>query len=87
MSSDHGSVASSPGVSRIAVLTLWFALLAGFIEAPEIGLPHRPASAMYAPTPRAPMTPRFCAPDAVPRMTLTRPNVSTNSMTKAMKEE
>ena len=33
MSSDHGSVASSPGVSRIAVLTLWFALLAGFIEA------------------------------------------------------
>jgi len=33
VSSDHGSVASSPGVSRIAVLTLWFALLAGFIEA------------------------------------------------------
>ena len=57
---------------------------AGFIEAPEIGLAHSPASAMYAPTPSAPMTPRFCAPDAVPRMTLTRPNVSTVSMTNAL---
>ena len=26
-------------------------LRAGFIDAPEIGLPHRPASAMYPPTP------------------------------------
>jgi len=33
VSSDHRSVASSPGVSRIAVLALWFALLAGLIEA------------------------------------------------------
>ena len=30
------------------------------------------------------MTPRFCAPDAVPRMTLTRPNVSTVSITNAL---
>ena len=38
---------------------------------------------MYAPTPKAPMIPRFCAPDAVPRITLTNPNVSTISMKKA----
>jgi len=50
---------------------------AGFIDAPEIGLPHSPASAIYAPTPIAPKIPMFWAPDAVPRMTLTRPRVST----------
>ncbi|HSR91229.1 MAG TPA: sulfatase [Gemmatimonadales bacterium] len=33
MNSDHPSVASRPGVSQIAVLALWFALLAGLIEA------------------------------------------------------
>ena len=29
------------------------------------------------------MIPMFCAPDAVPRMTLTNPKVSTISMTRA----
>ena len=56
---------------------------AGFIDVPEMGLPQRPASAMYPPTPSAPITPRFWAPDAVPRITLTRPNVSTVSIQNA----
>ena len=60
---------------------------AGFIEAPEIGLPHSPASAMYAPTPIAPMIPRFCAPEAVPRITLTRPKVSSVSIASARQSE
>ena len=47
---------------------------------PEIGLPQRPASAMYPPTAMAPNSPTFCAPDAVPRMTLTRPSVRTASI-------
>ena len=32
-------------------------------------------------------TPTFCAPEAVPRMTLTRPKVRTTSITKARNEE
>ena len=60
---------------------------AGFIEAPEIGLPHRPASAMYAPTPIAPMMPMFWAPDAVPKITLSRPNVRTVSIQNASSDE
>ena len=56
---------------------------AAFIDAPEIGLPHNPARAMYAPTPSAPIPPRFWAPDAVPRMTLTSPNVRTVSIHNA----
>src|SRR4029077_12465503 len=60
---------------------------AGFIDAPEIGLPHSPASAMYAPTPIAPKIPMFCAPDAVPRMTLTSPRVSTVSIRNASPAE
>jgi hypothetical protein len=35
----------------------------------------------------APSTPTFCAPDAVPRITLTRPSVSTDSIRNASKEE
>ena len=62
-------------------------VLAGFIDAPEMGLPHRPASAMYPPTPRAPKTPRFWAPEAVPRMTLTSPRVRTVSIRNASVEE
>jgi len=58
-------------------------VLAGFMDAPEIGLPHSPASAMYAPTPNPPMIPTFCAPDAVPRITLTSPIVSSISIQNA----
>ena len=53
---------------------------AGFIDAPEIGLPHNPAKAMYAPTASAAMIPMFCAPEAVPRITLTSPNVRSSSI-------
>ena len=53
---------------------------AGFIDAPEIGLPHSPAKAMYAPTASAAMIPMFCAPEAVPRITLTSPNVRSSSI-------
>ena len=56
---------------------------AGFIDAPEIGLPQRPARAMYAPTPIAPKMPMFWAPEAVPRITLTSPSVSTASISSA----
>jgi hypothetical protein len=35
----------------------------------------------------APHTPMFCAPDAVPRITLTKPSVSTDSIKNASSEE
>ena len=38
---------------------------------------------MYPPTPNAPTIPMFCAPDAVPRITLTNPNVKMNSIQNA----
>ena len=57
------------------------------MDAPEMGLPHNPARAMYAPTAIAPMTPTFCAPDAVPRMTLTNPRVRTASIRNASHPE
>ena len=60
---------------------------AGFIDVPEIGLPHNPARAMYPPTPKAPMMPMFCAPDAVPRITLTNPNVRISSIQNAAPAE
>ena len=60
---------------------------AGFIDVPEIGLPHRPANAMYPPTPNAPKMPMFWAPEAVPRMTLTRPSVRMNSIQNAAVDE
>ena len=53
------------------------------LDAPEIGLPHSPAKAMYPATPRAAMTPMFCAPDAVPRMTLSSPRVRISSIQNA----
>src|SRR4029077_5816816 len=51
----------------------------GFIDAPLSGLDHNPARAIYAPTATADSAPTFCALDAVPRMTLTKPMVSTAS--------
>ena len=60
---------------------------AGFIDVPEMGLPHRPARAMYPPTPMAPNRPTFWAPEAVPRITLTRPSVRMNSIQKAAPAE
>jgi hypothetical protein len=42
---------------------------------------------MYAPTPIAPKIPMFWAPDAVPRMTLTRPRVSMASIRNASNAE
>ena len=38
---------------------------------------------MYAATPSAEIGPRFCARDAVPRIVLTRPAVSTSSISIA----
>ena len=35
----------------------------------------------------APNTPMLCAPDAVPRITLTNPSVSTDSIRNASNEE
>src|SRR5215471_14618831 len=52
---------------------------AGFIDAPLTGEPHSPAKAMYPPTPNAASGPIACAPDAVPKITLTSPAVSTSS--------
>ena len=55
----------------------------GFIDAPLIGLAHSPASAMYPATPRAENVPTFWAPDAVPRMVVTSPQVRATSMRNA----
>src|SRR6478672_6400745 len=56
---------------------------AGFIDAPLIGLDQRPASVMYPPTAIADSGPTFWADDAVPRIVLTSPNVSSASVAVA----
>ncbi len=47
------------------------------------GAPQTDTRPMYAPTAMAPLMPTLRAPDAVPRMTLTRPSVSTASVSTA----
>src|SRR5665647_3327259 len=56
---------------------------AGCIDAPLTGLAHRPARAMYAPTPTADSGPMVGALDAVPKIVLTNPSVRRVSTTKA----
>ena len=46
-----------------------------------------PVASPGAPTPIAPIIPMFWAPDAVPRITLTRPRVSTASIRNASDAE
>src|SRR4029079_1445688 len=60
---------------------------AGFIDAPLTGDPHSPARAMQLPTPIAASGPICWAPDAVPRITLTSPAVSTISHSIAVTAE
>jgi hypothetical protein len=52
---------------------------AGFIEAPEMGAAHKPATIMQPPTATATLAPMLRAPEAVTRTTLTSPAVSTTS--------
>src|SRR5262249_8854604 len=60
---------------------------AGFIDAHQLRRRHSPPTAMYAPTAMAPKIAMFCARDAVPRMTLPRPRVSTASIRNASDAE
>ena len=55
-----------------------------FIEAPLTEAPIMPARAMKLPTPMAAPQPTDWAPDEQPRMTLTRPVVSTISHSRAV---
>ena len=57
----------------------------GFIEAPDIGAAHKPASSMYPPNAIAALEPMFRAPDAVPRIVFTNPVVKTISIASAVK--
>lgn len=57
--------------------------LAGFIDAPLTGPPHRPAMTMYAAIPKADKAPTFCAPEATARTVLTSPAVSRTSTMNA----
>ena len=53
------------------------------VGAPDSGAAQRPASEMYPATPTAARIPMLCAPEAVPRMTLTSPNVRMASVANA----
>src|SRR3954464_4079932 len=60
---------------------------AGVIDAPLTGAPPTPARGMWPPTPMAANGPICWAPDAVPRITLTRPVVRTSSHSIAVVDE